>query len=200
MAAYLLEQKRERKAAKKAKKAKHRSKREDETPEERRARKERKKEKRRRKMTQKSDGLRGVEELLKSIGGTSQRRRSASPSHQDRSRSPRATRQQQQRRERGPFFRVFFPSLFSFFLLSLAHFFTFVWNREGERSQSMARTQKIFVKHPFFSLLFLMFLSLSAVFLHPCGEESFLKKFDTERKEREFLNPTLLRRPPPDLP
>ena len=99
MAAYLLEQKRERKAAKKAKKAKHRSKREDETPEERRARKERKKEKRRRKMTQKSDGLRGVEELLKSIGGTSQRRRSASPSHQDRSRSPRATRQQQQRRD-----------------------------------------------------------------------------------------------------
>ena len=71
------------------------------------------------------------------------------------------------------FFESSFLHFFSFFLLSLAHFFSFVWNREGERSQSMAHTQKIFVKHPFFSLLFLMFLSLSAVFLHPCGEESF---------------------------
>lgn len=67
----MLEKRREEKARKKAKKAKKKEKRKDETPEERRARKERKKEKKAHKAEKKKTGgaLRGVEDLLKSIGG-----------------------------------------------------------------------------------------------------------------------------------
>ena len=66
---YLIEQRREAKALKKAKKSKSKgkTKHKDETPEERRARKAKKKERRSRKV--KSEGLKGVEDLLKSLGG-----------------------------------------------------------------------------------------------------------------------------------
>ena len=64
---YLLEKWREERVKKKAKKSKSKGKHKDETPEERRARKERKKEKRARRETTKSDGLKGVEALLKSL-------------------------------------------------------------------------------------------------------------------------------------
>ncbi|TRM67823.1 hypothetical protein BD626DRAFT_424215 [Schizophyllum amplum] len=62
---YLMSKYREEKAAKKSKK-KSKHKRKDETPEERRARKELKKAK---KAKVKSQGMRGVEDLLKSLGG-----------------------------------------------------------------------------------------------------------------------------------
>jgi len=92
MAAFLLEKWREEKARKKAKKGKSKEKRKDETPEERRARKERKREKKARKVAKKSEGLKGVEELLKNLSGSSRpskRRRSRSRSRSD---SPPARR------------------------------------------------------------------------------------------------------------
>ena len=95
-------------------------------------------------------------------------------------------RQQQQRRERGPFFRVFFPSLFSFFLLSLAHFFTFVWNREGERSQTMARTQNICETPFFFSPIFDVSFPLGGFSLPPRGEESLKKVRYGKKREGVF--------------
>ncbi|KAJ7695727.1 hypothetical protein B0H17DRAFT_1008319 [Mycena rosella] len=91
MREYLLAQRREAKTLKKAKKAK----RKDETPEEKRARKARKAEKKARKAKTKkaSEGMRGVEELLNTLG---RRPRSASRSpppesrrQHSRSRSPR---------------------------------------------------------------------------------------------------------------
>jgi RNA-binding motif X-linked protein 2 len=63
---YLIEQRREAKALKKNKKSKGKMKHKDETPEERRARKAKKKERKARKV--KSEGLKGVEDLLKSLG------------------------------------------------------------------------------------------------------------------------------------
>ncbi len=90
MAAFLLEKRREEKARKKAKKGKSKEKRKDETPEERRARKERKREKKARKVAKRSEGLKGVEELLKNLGGSgrpSKRRRSRSRSDSPPARS-----------------------------------------------------------------------------------------------------------------
>jgi len=63
---YLIQQRREAKALKKTKKSKGKMKHKDETPEERRARKAKKKERKARKV--KSEGLKGVEDLLKSLG------------------------------------------------------------------------------------------------------------------------------------
>ena len=63
---YLIEQRREAKALKKAKKSKGKTKHKDETPEERRARKAKKKERKGRKV--KSENLKGVKDLLKSLG------------------------------------------------------------------------------------------------------------------------------------
>ncbi|KAI9574415.1 hypothetical protein HD554DRAFT_2165910 [Boletus coccyginus] len=63
---YLLAQRKEMKALKKTKKSK-KDRRKDETPEERRARKERKRERKLRKEKTKSEGVRGVEDLLKSL-------------------------------------------------------------------------------------------------------------------------------------
>jgi len=92
---YLLEKWREERAKKKGKKSKSKGKHKDETPEERRLRKERKKEKRARREASKSEGLKGVEALLRSLdqrGGTREERapgrRSLSPSDRHRSRSP----------------------------------------------------------------------------------------------------------------
>ncbi|KAK2465982.1 hypothetical protein APHAL10511_001623 [Amanita phalloides] len=65
---YLLAKRREEKALKKKKKVKSKGKHKDETPEERAARKARKKERReKRDQKIKSEGVRGVEELLKSL-------------------------------------------------------------------------------------------------------------------------------------
>lgn len=64
---YLLQKWREERAGKKAKKAKSKGKHKNETPEERRARKERKREKKARREVPKSEGLKGVEALLKSL-------------------------------------------------------------------------------------------------------------------------------------
>ncbi|KAJ6615613.1 hypothetical protein B0H10DRAFT_1801130, partial [Mycena sp. CBHHK59/15] len=78
---YLLAQRREVKALKKAKKSsKSKGKHKDETPEERRARKARKVEKKSRKAKKASEGMRGVEELLNSLGGDPRRIRSKSRS------------------------------------------------------------------------------------------------------------------------
>lgn len=67
MREYLLAQRKEMKALKNSKKSK-KDKHKDETPEERRARKERKRERKLRKGQTKSDGMKGVESLLKSLG------------------------------------------------------------------------------------------------------------------------------------
>ncbi|KAJ3505574.1 hypothetical protein NLJ89_g7341 [Agrocybe chaxingu] len=73
---YLISKRKEEKAVKKAKKSKGKGKHKDETAEERRARKARKREKKERKM--KSAGMKGVEELLNSLG-----RRDLDASHSD---------------------------------------------------------------------------------------------------------------------
>ncbi|KAJ7688694.1 hypothetical protein B0H17DRAFT_1012483 [Mycena rosella] len=94
MREYLLAQRREAKALKKTKK----SKRKDETPEEKRARKARKAEKKARKAKIKkaSEGMRGVEELLNTLGrrprSTSRSPPPESRRQRNRSRSPRARR------------------------------------------------------------------------------------------------------------
>lgn len=80
---YLISQRKEQKALKKTKKSKGKHK--DETPDERRARKERKKEKKARKLQKKSDGIKGVEELLNTLT----RRRSRDARSRSRSRSPK---------------------------------------------------------------------------------------------------------------
>jgi RNA-binding motif X-linked protein 2 len=92
---YLLEKWREERAKKKGKKSKSKGKHKDETPEERRLRKERKKEKRARREASKSEGLKGVEALLKTLDQRGDRREertgSLSPSDRHmrhRSRSP----------------------------------------------------------------------------------------------------------------
>jgi len=85
---YLLEKWRAERAKKKGKKSKSKGKHKDETPEERRERKERKREKRARREASKSEGLKGVEALLRSIdrgGGREERNRRTGRS---RSRSP----------------------------------------------------------------------------------------------------------------
>ncbi|KAG6910805.1 hypothetical protein DXG01_007694 [Tephrocybe rancida] len=85
---YLLAQRKEAKALKKLKKSKAKAKHKDETLEERRARKAKKKEKRARKL--KSEGMRGVEDLLSSLGrrdDTGGRPRSPSPRRRYHSRS-----------------------------------------------------------------------------------------------------------------
>lgn len=66
MREYLLAQRKETKALEKSKKAKKRR-HGDETPEERRARKERKRERRARKEKTKSEGVKGVESLLRNL-------------------------------------------------------------------------------------------------------------------------------------
>jgi len=82
---YLISKRKEEKALKKAKKSKSKAKQKDETPEERRARKARRKEKKARKL--KSDGMKGVEELLNTLGGRDTRRpRSRTPPARTRSR------------------------------------------------------------------------------------------------------------------
>jgi len=69
---YLLEKWREERAKKRGKKtSKQNKKRKDETPEERRARKERKRERRARREADKSEGLKGVEALLRSFRSSS---------------------------------------------------------------------------------------------------------------------------------
>lgn len=97
---FIIAQRREERASKQKKHKKHK----DETPEERRARKERKKEKKAKKklLGGRSDAMRDVEELLKSLGSggpgddgqrASPRRsgsRSPSPSRRDRHRARRS--------------------------------------------------------------------------------------------------------------
>ncbi|KAH0840174.1 hypothetical protein J3R83DRAFT_1158 [Lanmaoa asiatica] len=101
---YLLAQRKEMKALKKPKKSK-KDRHKDETPEERRARKERRRERKLRKEKTKSEGVKGVESLLRSLGkqesprdrrgdhrdtpdgdsdGSRDRLRSPSPSHWSR--------------------------------------------------------------------------------------------------------------------
>ncbi|KAL1734427.1 hypothetical protein EV714DRAFT_245372 [Schizophyllum commune] len=101
---YLMSKYREEKAAKKdKKKKKDKHKHEDETPEERRARKERKRAKKALKEKTKSQGMRGVEDLLKSLGGGGgPRDRLGRGSERSRSRSPRRTPPVDARRSRTP--------------------------------------------------------------------------------------------------
>jgi len=94
---YLIAQRKEKRALKKAKKSKGKGKHKDETPEERRARKAKNKERKAKKA--KSAGMKGVEDLLNSLGrpdldlsrsGTKEERsHRRSPSRESRSRSPR---------------------------------------------------------------------------------------------------------------
>src|ERR1700685_832120 len=84
MAEYLISQRKERKALKKSKKPKSKAKHKDETPEERRARKARKKEKKAKKILGTSEGMRGVEDLLASLGGQD---RDVGPGRPERMRS-----------------------------------------------------------------------------------------------------------------
>ena len=80
---FLLAKRKEEKALKKKKKAKSKGKHKDETPEERAARKARKKAKKAKKEQElKSDGVRGVEELLKSLD----QRHFGPTTHEERSR------------------------------------------------------------------------------------------------------------------
>jgi len=87
---YLLEKWRAERAKKKGKKTKSKGKHKDETPEERRERKERKREKRARRGASKSEGLKGVEALLRSLdrGGN----REGFSRRKSRSRSPPGVR------------------------------------------------------------------------------------------------------------
>lgn len=67
---YLLAKRKEEKALKKVKKVKSKSRHKNETPAERQARKARKKEKKERRVRKgKSEGIKGVEDLLSSLGG-----------------------------------------------------------------------------------------------------------------------------------
>lgn len=87
---YLISKRKEEKALKKTKKSKSKGKHKDETPEERRARRARKKEKKARKL--KSEGMKGVEDLLSSLGRRDTGRpRSPSPPRTHR-RSPSGSR------------------------------------------------------------------------------------------------------------
>lgn len=89
---YLLAQRKEEKARRKIKKkSKSKGKRQDETPEERRARKARKKEKKAKKI--KSAGMKGVEDLLNTLGRPDERQPKREPKYEydtnrRRSRSP----------------------------------------------------------------------------------------------------------------
>ena len=102
---YLIAQRKEQKSLRKDKKSKGKGKHKDETPEERRARKARKKEKKAKKI--KSAGMKGVEDLLNSLGRppppensrlddqgarhgrfSDRRSRTRSPRRRSRSRSP----------------------------------------------------------------------------------------------------------------
>jgi RNA-binding motif protein, X-linked 2 len=85
---YLLDKWRAERAKKKGKKTKSRKHKDETTPEERRERKERKKEKRAKREASKSEGLRGVEALLKSLDRRGEERSGRrSPSNDDRLRS-----------------------------------------------------------------------------------------------------------------
>lgn len=76
---YIIAERKEARLKKKSKK-KSKGKHKDETPEEKRARKARKKEKKSKKAQDKSEGMRGVEELLKSLDTRQEGdRRSVSP-------------------------------------------------------------------------------------------------------------------------
>ncbi|KAF9782235.1 hypothetical protein BJ322DRAFT_1074946 [Thelephora terrestris] len=98
---FIIAQRLEERAGKKKKSKKHK----DETPEERRVRKERKREKRaKRKVLQgRSDAMRGVEELLKSLGVPGDDGQKVSP-RRSRSRSPSSSRRDRHRsgRSRSP--------------------------------------------------------------------------------------------------
>ena len=116
MREYLLARRREMKALKKSKKSK-KDKHKGETPEERRARKERRQERRARKEKTKSEGVKGVEDLLKSLSKReseqdrgygeghdrdadhSDHRRSHSPSYWSRERRNVRTRSQSPERD-----------------------------------------------------------------------------------------------------
>jgi RNA-binding motif X-linked protein 2 len=91
---YLIAQRKEAKALKSKKPKSGKRKHKDETPEERRLRKEKKREKKARKALGKSEGMKGVEALLRTLKGGGDRRpsRSRSPERRNnrrsRSRSP----------------------------------------------------------------------------------------------------------------
>ncbi|KAF9462053.1 hypothetical protein BDZ94DRAFT_1262304 [Collybia nuda] len=96
---YLISKRKEEKALKKAKKSKSKGKHKDETPEERRARRAKKKEKKARKL--KSEGMKGVEDLLNSLGRRDiGRPRSPSPPRTRRSPSRDHSRTRDTHRER----------------------------------------------------------------------------------------------------
>ena len=96
MAEYLISKRKEEKALKKSKKSKlSKGKHRDETPEERRARKARKKEKKAKKLLGKSEGMKGVEDLLASLGEGGLDRNISRHTHQrtrSRSRTPQSAR------------------------------------------------------------------------------------------------------------
>ncbi|KAI0068545.1 hypothetical protein BV25DRAFT_1986144 [Artomyces pyxidatus] len=103
---FLLQKWREERGAKKSKKSKSKSKHKNETPEERKARKERKKEKKARKLAGKSEGLKGVEALLKTLDSRGDsaprnRRRSISPSGSARRSRSRSLPQEDKFAQRG---------------------------------------------------------------------------------------------------
>ncbi|GLB34169.1 putative RNA recognition motif containing protein [Lyophyllum shimeji] len=104
---YLLAKRKEEKTLKKAKKAKSKSKHKDETPEERRARKARKREKRARKA--KSEGVKAVEDLLKSLGRRGDSGRSRSPSPGRRRLSRTRSKSPMDDRDRKPSTRAYSP-------------------------------------------------------------------------------------------
>ncbi|KAF9266243.1 hypothetical protein L218DRAFT_996998 [Marasmius fiardii PR-910] len=101
---YLIQKRREEKTLKKTKKSKLKEKHKDETPEERHARRERKREKKRQKL-KKSEGVKGVEALLQSLGGRDNKRspvRSRSPPQRDDSRSRSPPKRGYRPRSRSP--------------------------------------------------------------------------------------------------
>ena len=83
---YLIQQRKEEKALKKTKKSKGKTKHKDETPEERRARKAKKKERKSKKV--KSENLKGVEDLLKTLGKNNVTRHRSPSGDQDSYRRP----------------------------------------------------------------------------------------------------------------
>ena len=92
MAEYLISKRKEEKAIKKSKKLKSKGKHKDETPEQRQARKARKKEKKAKRLLGKSEGMKGVEDLLASLGGVGPGR------FDDRDYDKRSARSKQERR------------------------------------------------------------------------------------------------------
>lgn len=95
---YLIAQRKEEKALKKSK-SKGKSKHKNETPEERRARKEKKREKKLKKKKTKTDGMRGVEDLLNELESMSRRRSAGRRSPSAASRDRSASRERYRNRE-----------------------------------------------------------------------------------------------------